>query len=227
MGVIFSRVLSILIVCCLLFSVSIFIREYRKLPQTIRWFGWFVVVSCITEAGSFLLARLEISNLFFLHFYTPLKIIFLGLFFSPVFRKEKRDSSQTLYLFITLSVLFSILNSLFIQDFNSINSYAYTVANLLVIVCGAIAFFRLTNPDGLDTPYWQFIRIVLPALFIYECASLFIFMFGPYLEVIEISKQRHLWVANAFLNMILQFFIIRAFLQTRSNTIETAASSQT
>jgi hypothetical protein len=211
MGYYLTRILSVCILIALLISIRYFIKLYPSLSRAMRCFGFFMVANFLTEGASFVLARLGISNWFVLHFYVPAKLLFLGCFFIPFFVWNKRSWGPQLQAFILFLFGLTILNSLFLQPLETFNSNAYILMTVVVILLCAQAFFRLTDAKGLDHSLQTFARTILPFLFIYECTTLFIFMFGSYLQKMDISEQRHLWVANAVLNFILQIAVIKAW----------------
>jgi hypothetical protein len=214
------RILNIAIIICLFLTSALFLFKRKSYPQQLRRFGWFVCLNFIVELAALTLALNNKNNLPLLHFYTLAEFILLSAFFIPLIFPDpsRRRIAFRLAGFIGLLV---IVNSIWIQPIRTYNSFSYTLVNLLIIVYCLMLLFRLFNqavqPDYLHSFYFT----VSAALFVYLSGSIFIFMFGSYLEKIEFTSQSTLWIFNALLNLTYQIAILiiwwRMFRQSSAN----------
>jgi hypothetical protein len=201
------RILNIGIIICLLLTSTLFLLKRKDYPQQVRRFGWFVCLNLLVESMALTLALSNKNNLPLLHFYTLAEFILLSAFFIPLIFPTP-SQQRIAFRLAGLIGLLVIANSIWIQPIHTYNSYSYTLVNLLIIASCLFLLFRLFNQAVQPEYLHQFYFTVSAALFVYLSGSIFIFMFGPYLEKISFASQSTLWMFNAILNLTYQIVIL-------------------
>ncbi|MEM9824907.1 MAG: hypothetical protein AAF985_27735, partial [Bacteroidota bacterium] len=137
-------------------------------------------------------------------------------FFKPLLQKPTLFVRHYGWIIGTF-VLLILSNSLFVQSFETINSYSETAENLVLIFLSILLFINLYILD--DTwlvPYRQPIVWVNSGLLLYLSGSLFIFMFGEYLirNIRDsLDQQWIVWDINVTLNLIFKIILLVALVQ--------------
>jgi len=193
------------------FIVGIYtILIYKKLPREIQYFSWFIFISFGVQVLASILFFSKENNLPLLHFYTVAGFLCLINFYKHLF--DGLIKPRLLWIIGILFGVYSIINSIFIQDIYSFNSYALSVEAILIIILSLTAFAFLMN----DIVREKRIKIIKSlnwinaGLFIYYASSLLIFYFGN--MIISFSSTpmvRYTWFIYALFTIIMYicFFI--------------------
>lgn len=113
------------------------VLHWRVLPEKLIAIKYYIVISLVVQLVGGMLWFFNINNLFLLHFYVPTAFILLIWFYRRVWYSYISSTllSGLLYCFI----LFSLLNSIFLQDIFSFNTHGLTGLSILIII------FSLSN----------------------------------------------------------------------------------
>lgn len=188
---------------------------YNQLVKELRIFAWFVIFSGIIELLSKILWITKTNNMPLLHIYVAGGFYFLLLFYREVLKGfiEKRIMNGILILFMT----FTIMNSLFIQDIYSFNSYALTVESLLLIILSILTFMVMMNDivKRRRESLAKSLSWINSGILIYYSSSLIIFIFAKFFfldlsfKIFSQDFNLQTWMLHAFFAdvMYVCFFI--------------------
>ncbi len=183
---------------------------YKRLPREIKYFSWFIFVSVIIQAIASILFYNRENNLPVLHIYTVLGFVFLINFYNQIF--DGLIKPRILWTLGILFVVYSIINSIFIQDIYTFNSYALSVQAILIIILSLTTFAFLMN-DIVREKRIEIIKSlswINAGLFIYYSSSLLVFYFGNMINSISNSPLvRYTWFIYALFSIIMYicFFV--------------------
>lgn len=223
----FRNTLLFFLVCTCLLSFL----NFKKLPYSFKVLGVYAFVTLLLELLAIGLAKNGMHNLFVLHLFTLLELIFFALFFKPLLKVPTLLVKHYDKLIFVLVALI-IANSLFIQPLTVLNSYSETVENIVLIVLSIMLFSNLyLKLDPEIAPYRKPIIWVNSGLLLYLSGSLFIFMFGEYMILGDyilqhsVTNQVIVWFINVILNLIFKIFMLVAIIQVirKQNSLKKGA----
>lgn len=182
------------------------IMVYKKLPKEMKYFSWFVFVSFAVQVIASILFYQRENNLPVLHIYTVVGFVCLMIFYNQIFDGLIRP--MILWVLAGVFVTFSIINSIFIQDIYSFNSYALSVEAVIIIILSLTTFVFLMNDIVKErrVAIIKSISWINAGLFIYYSSSLLVFYFGN--MIINFSKTplvRYTWFIYALFSIIMYF----------------------
>ncbi len=194
-----------LVFICLFASILLLFFNRKRLPDTFRYLGYYLCWNLAIEITARILSDYETNNLPLLHLYTIGEFLLFALLYRKV-HLFKKWPDKKFWIFVCIVLLFVILNSIFIQNIYTFNSYAKTVVQLILMGFAFGYFYQLHEKEQ-DT---EALNWVNAAVLIYYSGSLFIFMFGNYF--LDKVPETHLifWIINVFLNLIFQVLILTA-----------------
>lgn len=173
--------------------------RFKTLSARQRVLFFLVVLSCLTELLSLLLARLRINNLFVLHFFTAAEFTLISLIYC--LGLESRKAKLLVLSVLALFLCFVLYDSLFIDSLDSMDSAASAAESLLLIIYSLVFFFiilRRTEYSNLfDDPMFWFNAAVL----IYFSGNLFLFIFSNYILAGSDNYFNAMWVVHDVLNL--------------------------
>ncbi len=116
---------------------------YKKLPREMKYFSWFIFVSFTVQVIASILYYNSENNLPLLHIYTVVGFVCLIIFYNQIF--DGLIKPKILWILSAVFVLYSVINSIFIQDIYTFNSYALSVEAVIIIILSLTAFVFLMN----------------------------------------------------------------------------------
>ncbi|WP_462247649.1 hypothetical protein [Ekhidna sp.] len=189
------------------FLVGIYtLYVYKKLPKEMKYFSWFVIISFLVQVIASLLYHNGENNMPLLHIYTVVGFICLVFFYNQIF--DGLIKPKILWILAGVFVLYSIINSIFIQDIYTFNSYALSVEAVFIIILSLTTFVFLMN-DIVKEKRMAIIKSISwinAGLFIYYASSLLVFYFGN--MIINFSRTplvRYTWFIYALFSIIMYF----------------------
>ncbi len=189
-------------------SIIILFLAWKIVPSSFKYLAAFLVWNFIIEVTAFLLVQNEINNLPLLHLYTLGEFILFSIYYRQI---NLKPTFFTKIVFIVVSVLLIILNSVFLQNIDGFNSNAKTFVQVIIIINAIIFFYQNSIESEAED---HTIRLVNSAILIYYSGSLFIFMFSDYFQRLGEGIHINFWVFNALLNLIFQILILIAIWRT-------------
>ncbi len=183
---------------------------YRKLPPELKTFSLFVFLSGLIELVSRIYWFYGMNNMPLLHLYVAGGFVCLALFYKQVLKNiiNAKIISFTLIAFL----LFTIINSLFIQPITTFNSNALTAEAMIIVVLSLSTYIFMMN----DIVKKNFVTMVKSVnwinsgLFIYYASSLLIFHYGHFITLFSPSYLvEYTWVLHSFFSVIMYccFFV--------------------
>ncbi len=213
---------------CLLFSCILGVRYWRRLPQSLKALMVYLFFSFAIEIGSRLAAVAFHQNLPLLHVYTFGEVLLLSLFYRQIL--DDSSGFKQYFNWIVGAVLtLVVLNTIFLQGIFEFNSYAKTLAQVLIILYAFDYAFRIPEQEDNDPDLTRVLRQINAAILIYYCGSLFIFMASSF-ESEAREVFRRLWYVNKILLLVFQLIILIAlwkvvFKPPKSSSSSARASS--
>lgn len=184
--------------------------HYKKMLRHLKVFSWFIFFSGIIQFVSLAFWFAGKNNMPLLHLYVAVGFIFIAWFYSSVlsgFIKAKIIWSVTI-----LFLLFTTINSIFIQPVFIFNSYALTIESVLIIILALFTFIFFLNDmvketGGRDIKSLNWIN---SGLFVYYSSNLLIFYFGSFItQMFSRNLNLYTWVLHSFFSIVMYtcFFI--------------------
>ena len=184
--------------------------HYKQLGRELKVFSWFIFLSGIIQFTSLGFWYAGKNNMPLLHVYVAAGFICLAGFYKTLL--SGFVNAKIIWLIALLFLLFTIINSLFIQPIFTFNSIALTVESVLIIILALFTFRFFLNDivketSGRDIKSLHWIN---SGLFIYYSSSMLIFYFG---SVITHTFSRYLnlyaWIFHSFFSIVMYtcFFI--------------------
>ena len=183
---------------------------YGNLVDELRLFARFIFLSVLIELSSKTYWFLSMNNMPLLHLYVAAGFACIVLFYEKVLKGFIKTSILRTILFSFLA--FTIINSIFIQDIFTFNSYALTVESVLIIILSLTTYIVLmedivkrSRPGLVRSLNW-----INSGLFLYYSSSILIFYFGDLITSFFPSPLLSLtWVIHAlFSNIMYAFFFV-------------------
>lgn len=183
---------------------------YKKLTGELKIFSWFLLLSGFVELVSKVLWFQGKNNLPLLHFYVAAGFICLAWFYSAVL-KDFIDQ-KIIWGAALLFTAFTVVNSFFIQDIYTFNSYALTVESVLVVILSLFTYMVLLNNIVKEKRKHliKSLNWINSGLFIYYTSSLLIFYFGDlFMKRFSVYLNQYVWVFHSFFLLVMYscFFV--------------------
>ncbi len=185
---------------------------YRRFFTGMRIVLYYLAIAFAFNLFAALLSRQHINNMPLLHLYTVVEFACCALFFRNAL--EGTRISKFIPFLIGAFTLLSILNTCFLQDIFSFNSYSRSLEAVLLILLCLFFFYKLlgakVDAARRSVPYlWAGM-----GFFFYFSGSLFLFLF-PEFEHAEFSIYQLAWLIHALLVLLMYTFFSIAFYLTR------------
>lgn len=170
-----------------------------------RYFSWYLILSVLINVPAFVLAFNLKNNLPLLHLYTLVELVMLGFFFAEVL--DLKTNVKFRWTFISIIGLV-ILNTIFLQDIFTYNSYSKTLSQVFLLAMTVAYFFNIDQvKERVETKYLTPLNFIHGSFLVYLAGSIFIFMSSSFL-VTNAAVLNKLWLVNGFLSLIFQVLII-------------------
>lgn len=160
-----------------LFPVFAALYNYRHLDTVLKIMALFCLLSVIPDMISMVTAyllRLRFNNLFLMHLYDAVAVIFFTIiyykaFYTPVFKK--------ITLILGVSALFTMLiNSIFIEGISVYPSVSNTVLSLFLIILSLTYFYQLLTRQEFTYIEKQGLFWINSGVLFYYSITIFLFM---------------------------------------------------
>lgn len=185
----------------------IILAQFSKLSKVLQVFSVFFIVSTCTELLSYVLAMNGINNVVFSHIYTLVGFWFMTIFFQQCALKYNRRFNATLIL--TIGSIIIICNSLFIQPYNTFNSYSAPLVSLFVL----LGCFYVLNVflDQHESQELKILKIIVICQLLTFGITLIVLLFSNEMLHIDNDKQIIIWLLRSIINMLSNFIILGTF----------------
>lgn len=192
----------------LLLLVPLFLafKNFKSYSHQLKTVSLYLLLSAITQAVSFAFWKAGINNFPILHIYTVLEYLLLLWFYSQILRGFIGDKAFVA-LFIVFPV-FSIINSLFVEDIYTYNTYARSIEALIFIFLSISWFVKIVAEDEATREQGVAVNYISAGLLIYFASSITLFAYNSYIEEMKIVLRTNVWLIHTVL--VTQLYILIA-----------------
>lgn len=181
---------------------SVFYRNYNT---GLKVLGIHVFIACAVEISSYILMKMGRNNLPLLHFYTLseflLLYIFYDIFFNNTFPKWLLRGIAGSF------VLFTLINSIFIQSIFTFNNYARGLEALLLIVFALLGFYKIYLPVQVTGVKHNSVVWINSGVLLYFSGAFTLFILSNYILPLGRTLNTQIWAVHSFLSILLYVFI--------------------
>jgi hypothetical protein len=183
---------------------------YKKMGKELKVFSWYIFLSGVIQFVSLGYWFASKNNMPLLHLYVAAGFVCLAWFYATLLKGF--INAKIIWCVAMLFLLFTTINSLFIQNIFTFNSYALTVQSILIIILALFTYMFFLNDfvketRGHDSKSLNWIN---SGLFIYYSSSLLLFYFGAVITA-AFSRSLNLqtWMLHSFFSIVMYtcFFI--------------------
>lgn len=177
---------------------------YKGYVPEFRYITWYLVVAVITQVLSFTFWKLNKNNYPILHIYTLLEYFILLRFYSQILK----DFIPKIIFTILLSafLLFSMLDSVFIESIFSFNTYSRSIEALILITLSVCWFLRIVSETEEEKTRLKGVNYFIFGFFIYFSSSIILFSYSSYVAKLAINARMNVWTIHTLL--VVQLYIL-------------------
>jgi hypothetical protein len=189
----------------ILLSITVIVLKYRFLPNEIRLFLYYFILTLLIELASEFFVVQGKNNLFLYHFSAPFQYGILCLYFLNLFGQNK---NRKILIVLVISVLVILLISFFLNPLNQYYSFASIMKNVIISIL-VLMYFRkifisnLNFEKNVEENVW-----ICTALFIYSLGNFFIEGSMNYL----MESDRNISIKLFYLHIALDFLFYIIFI---------------
>ncbi len=184
---------------------------YRWLRVEMKILLVLFFIASLVDGYSFYQAINRCSNVWILHFYTPLEYSILVLVFS-YWQKEKL-MKRILRLSIPIFILIFVLNKMFIESTDYFDYITASVESIILLVISVYVLYSL-HDEKVDSFYKMPQFWVATAVLIYFAGNTLCFSLGRIIPI---------WIIPCILNIIANLLYTGGFLCCRSQSSSVGA----
>ena len=192
------------------FAVSGYaLAVYKKVEDELKMLSWFLFITGALHLVSFVLWMMHTNNLYILHVLVPARFVLLLLVYKRILRIYFPDWIKYGYGF----VVYSILNSIFLEPIQTFNSMAMTVESILFIILSLSTYILLLDKKILQkiTVSRKSVLWINGGVFLYYSSSLILMQFGAQIiRFVNAEWNRYIWIAHGIVMVILYYCLWRA-----------------
>ncbi|MFN7494134.1 MAG: hypothetical protein ACK5RG_14545 [Cyclobacteriaceae bacterium] len=183
---------------------------YRQLSHELRIFSWFVFFSAAIEMCSRIFWFQSINNMPFLHVYVAGGFCFISIFYQQILKGFINPT--IIWMILAIFLIFTTINSLFIQPIDTFNSYALTVESVLIIIFSLSTYTIMLNDMVKEKRVHlaKSLNWINSGLFIYYSTNLLIFYFGDIItQFLSKEVSLYTWAIHSFFLILMYccFFV--------------------
>ncbi|NSL87620.1 hypothetical protein ECE50_012305 [Chitinophaga sp. Mgbs1] len=178
--------------------------QYKKLDHPLQVFSWFIFLSGVIQFASLACWFAGKNNMPLLHIYVAAGFVCLAWFYKTLL--SGFINAGIIWLITILFLVFTAINSIFIQPVDTFNSNALTVESVLIVIL-ALFTFRFFLSDIVKATSGHHIKSlnwINAGLFIYYSSGMLIFYFGA--AIIRIFSRDHnlyTWIFHSFFSIVM------------------------
>lgn len=189
----------------ILVPVLIAIIFFRRFNAALKVLCIHLFIACATEISSYVLMERGINNLPLLHVYTLTEFLLLYLYYDLIFGNT--FPKWLLRSIAAAFLLFSVINSLFIQSIYTFNSYARGLEALLLIIFSLMYFYKLSLPSQIDKEVMAPATWISSGILIYFSGGFILFILSNYILPMGHVLNRQIWAIHSFLSILLYVLV--------------------
>lgn len=188
---------------------------YKQLPHELKVFSYFIVLSCIIQLAGLALVLCGRHNMPLNHVYVALGFTAIAWFYRTVLAGFVKPA--IIWGLAMLFLVYTILNSAFVEPINTFNSMAETVESVLVVVLSLSTYIVLLNNIVKEKRKLLIgpLHWINSGLFIYNASCLLINYITNYVSK---TINEYIWILHALFSMVMYCcFIIGYWKQKRAS----------
>lgn len=170
---------------------------YRRVFTTSKILIVFLVTTAILEIIGTVACYFYWNNLFLFHLHTYIEFAAYSIILSRLIRSKV--VKQIITALISAFILFSLVNSLFLEDITGFNSIQRHIEATLIIGYCLVYVFELKQYNDFSLSENPYLIFAL-ALLLYFSGSLFLFIFSRSMFATGDDSD---WVIHGYLNIFL------------------------
>jgi hypothetical protein len=182
---------------------------FKRFTAAYRVLSIHIFIACAVELASYLMSLYRQPNLFLLHIYTLTEFLLLYLFYEIYFNRFY--PVWPLRITAAAFLVFSVINSLFIQPVTGFNSYARAAEAFIMTVLSLLCFYKLAQ-EHKPAVTW-----INTGLLLYFSGSFLLFIVSNYILSYSSKLNYHIWAVHAFLSLLLYLLITIGLWKARKN----------
>lgn len=205
----FSETIILLSHVPVLLTVVYAAVHYSKLPRELKVFSWFIFLSGVIQFTYLAFWFVSKNNMPLLHIYVAAGFLCLAWFYNTLLNGF--IDARIIWSIAILFLLFTTINSLFIQPVHTFNSIALTVEAILIVILALFTYrfflsdiVKETSGRNISSLNW-----INSGLFIYYSSSILIFYFGAVITAFSRNLNLYTWIFHSFFSIVMYtcFFI--------------------
>lgn len=169
--------------------------NFRRLNREMRILFSYFVISIVVSSVQYVFAISGKNNLWTMHIFTPVQLIFL----ITVFIAWQRNASIKRFMqgSVVLFLVVWLLSILLLEQIQQFNWFTRPLQSFILIVASGVTFFQVQReelPSILRDPrFW-----VSAATLLYFCGVIVLFALSNKLLAVSIDTLRLAWPVQAF-----------------------------
>lgn len=181
----------------LLIPLFLALLNQKKYSRQLKIVLYYLVLATVTQTLSFAFWKANINNYPIVHIYTILEYLIL-LWFYTLTLKGFIPKTAFAALFIAFP-LFSIFDSIFIEDIYTYNTYSRSIEALIFIFLSISWFVKIVAEDEVAREQGIAINYINAGLLIYFAGSITLFAYNSYIEEMKIMLRINVWLIHTVL----------------------------
>ena len=186
--------------------------NFQRIKGASKWIVYQMTVTtlCETYATFYSLWTLKKVAFPIYHFLNPIEYLLFALFFCEL--TEKTSTKRFILATVTVLLLISLSNTLWVQPLNTDNSNAYLAGGALMVMYSLLYYIELYQRENFSVPiiklpdFW----IVTGVFFLYA-GSFFVIGFTRIIVAVEPAIAPKLYIINVILNILLNVLVFYGF----------------
>lgn len=200
----FAQIVIIISHLPILLAVVYTASIYNRLSHELKVFSWFIFFSGLIQFVSLAFWFAHRNNMPLLHLYVAGSFLLLTWFYSTLLRGF--INKKVLWSVAGAFLVFTTINSIFIQPVNTFNSYALTIESVLILILSLFTFTFFLNNIVKETRRRDIKSLtwINSGLFAYYSSDLLIFYFGAVItQTLSTSLNQYTWVFHSFFSIVM------------------------
>lgn len=173
------------------------VSNYKKYPPELRHITTYMALSVATQIMSFALWKLKKNNFPILHAYTLVEYYVLLRYYMQILKGFIPKSALTVIMYLFL--VYSVIDSLFIESIFTFNTYSRSVEALILITLAVCWFVKIVGEEEEERTGTSGLYYINSGFMVYFAGSLILFSYGSYVEKMAIATRINLWTIHTFL----------------------------
>jgi hypothetical protein len=166
---------------------------------------YYLTVAVCTNLLSFIFWKLRKNNLPILHVYTVLEYLILLRFYCLILKGF--IPNQVFYVLAFIFPVFSIADSLFIENIRSFNTYSRSVEALIFIFLSVCWFVKTVSDSETNENTNRPLNYIAGGLLIYFAGSVVLFSFRDLISQFTRSFLMNVWSLHTLLLFLMYILI--------------------